>query len=723
MLLRRLRTDAELSQEELAERARMSVDAISALERGRRRAPQRETVDLLLEALSPAGDERTALVAAANRARLRGTKGVAEAADAPAPNNVPARLATFIGREREVEDLRTRLFAHRLVTVTGTGGVGKTSTSLQVAARVLSDFEDGVWFIELAPLTNGDYLPSTVAQVLGLTLGASGDAVDNLVLELKDTHALLIFDNCEHIVDEAARVISAILHGCPNVTLLATSRGALGVADEQTYSLPALGFPALTDRPPSAADVAQFDAVALFVFRAQAADRRFLLTDANAVVIADICRRLDGLPLAIELAAARVTVMSPRQVSEHLDERFRVLTRGRRDVLARHQTLRALIDWSHDLLDERERLLFRRLSVFANGWMLEGAIAVGQGADLPGYDVVEVLSSLVDKSLVLCEPASEASRYRLLESTRLYARERLEAAAEGAASAERHLCYLRDRFIAEGEHFESTGRTVEIDNALECELADVRAALDWALSSGQTLLGAELLAAVGNRWGALELSREGLARTEAFLAVIGDAPARLLARLWTTVSQWSNDFGRGARALQSAERAVMLARQSDDERTLGVALCQLAHAATKAQKFDLAESVLREAEALTDVSTWCALRLLHARAVLSQFQGDLETAMSLYDRLLKEYRRLGNARWERHFTVDLAEAEHRSGLTGRAMRRLGDGMESLRADRNRAVFAVALTNLAGYCVALDEVEQASEAAREAIREYASREPQ
>ena len=286
-------------------------------------------------------------------------------------------------------------------------------------------------------------------------------------------------------------------------------------------------------------------------FPGPAADRRFLLTDANAVVIADICRRLDGLPLAIELAAARVTVMSPRQVSEHLDERFRILTRGRRDVLARHQTLRALIDWSHDLLDERERLLFRRSK------RLRQRLDARRGdRGRPGADLAGSTSSTCFRrwSTNRSFYASRRARRRAIGSSNRRVSTRESGSTprpRGTACAEHHLRYLRDRFLAEAEHFEGPDGRSKSTTRWSANSPTFRAALDWALSSGRALLGGELLAAVGNRWGAHELSREGLRALEAFLAVLGDAPARLLARLWTTVSQWSNDFGQGARALQA----------------------------------------------------------------------------------------------------------------------------------------------------------------------------
>jgi predicted ATPase/class 3 adenylate cyclase len=397
-------------------------------------------------------------------------------------NNLPIALTSFVGRETEIAEITALLEGHRLVTLTGAGGIGKTRTSLQVAANLLDRWADGMWFIELAPFSSGNYIPSTVAQIFGLSLPIDGDPVENLARAVKDKHALLVFDNCEHLVAPAARVVATLLRSCPKLSVLASSRQALGIAGEATYRLPTLAAPT---------------ASALFAERAQAADQRFALSDDNAPIVADICRRLDGIPLALELAAARVKLLSPRQLRDRLDERFRLLTGGSRDVLPRQQTLRALIDWSHDLLDERERALFRRLAIFVNGFTLDGAVAVGSGAgdaDLDEFEVFDVLASLVDKSLVLAEPASETLRYRLLESTRVYAAEKLTAAGERELCAGRHLRYLRDLFAAAQERFAQSGRRAELNAASAAELEDVRAALDRAAGGPDLPLGAALLA-------------------------------------------------------------------------------------------------------------------------------------------------------------------------------------------------------------------------------------
>ena len=373
------------------------------------------------------------------------------------PNNLPLQMTSFVGRDREVAEIAESLGTHRLVTLVGSGGIGKTRTSLQVAANLLDGSGNGVWFIELAPLASDEYISATIAQALGLSLPPEGDALAHLVKTLKSWQALLVFDNCEHIVAGAARVIWAIIRQCPKIAILASSRQGLGIAGETIYRLPSLGV-GDGATVANAREATAAPAIALFVERANAADQHFALTDENASIVADICRRLDGIPLAIELAAARVKVLSPRQLRERLDERFRVLTGGSRNLLPRQQTLRALIDWSHDLLDDRERMLFRRLGIFVNGFTLEAASAVATSDDFDELDLFDVLASLVDKSLVLAEPAGDALRYRMLESTRAYAREKLGASAESQERALRHLRHLHHRFVEERKGFMRTGR-------------------------------------------------------------------------------------------------------------------------------------------------------------------------------------------------------------------------------------------------------------------------
>jgi predicted ATPase/transcriptional regulator with XRE-family HTH domain len=735
-VLRRLRLEAQMSQEELAELAHLSVESISALERGRRRAPYRETLRLIADALRLSKVQREELESAAKRKTAPVAVVQYDSADAALPvvsragesgsgtanaNNLPSRLSSFVGRESEVAEITALVASHRLVTVTGSGGVGKTRTSLEVAAKVLEHWSDGVWFVELGPLSSGDHIAWAVAYALGLTPAAGSDAAQSLLHALRAQRALLVFDNCEHLNEAAARVIAALLDDCPDASVLASSRQALGIAGEAIYRMPSLPVPDDSEIVRlSEKDGIRYAAIALFVERARQADHRFTLSDENAPVVAEICRRLDGIPLAIELAAARANILSPWQLRERLDQRFRVLTGGNRNALPHQQTLRALIDWSYDLLDERERALFRRLGTFVNSFSLEGAAAVC-GAD--DFDLLDVLASLVNKSLVLAEPAGDARRYRMLESSRFYAREKLAAAGERDVCADRHLRYLQARFAAARGLSDKTGRRAVLDDAIAVELEEVRAALNVALVGSLTTLGGEMLADIGSRWTSIGLGDEGLARVELFLAVLADADARLRARLFIAVA-WLAQLVRGVTAgIEAATQAVAYARASGDLPTLAEALLAYSLSAAGLRRFDDAESALAQAEAIEDVSTATRLRLLGDRAYLSRLRNDLATAADAYEQLRAEHRVLGNTAWERAVAINLAEVEHARGRTPSAIAIVRELLPGFRGHSDRTSFANVLANLSGYLVANGDPDEARAAAREAIAELAPRDPE
>ena len=595
------------------------------------------------------------------------------------PNNLPLARTSFVGRENEVEDIAQLIETHRLVTIVGSGGVGKTRACVHVAANLVEQFADGAWFIELAPLASGEYLPATVAQAMGLTLRGDAAPLQLLSSELKLKRALLIFDNCEHLVEPAAQTIAVLLRGCPDLRILVSTRQSLGISGEMSYRMPSLRIPQ-AGTPLTTAEAAGVPAVALFVERAAAVDHRFVLTDDNAPAVVEICRRLDGIPLAIELAAARISILTPRQLHGRLDERFRLLAGGSRDVLPRQQTLRALIDWSYDLLDARERTLFRRLAVFVNGFTLDGAIAVGSGPDLDELDAFDVLASLADKSLVLTEPDRDELRYRMLESTRAYAREKLTAVGELSASLGRHRRYLRDGFAAALVRAEHSGSPAELDALLAAELEDVRAALE---GTGAEHEAAQLLAAIGFRWGWIGLGTEGAARLERAVVQLAPGEAGLLSRLLTAVAM-INATSNTIRAREAASQAVGLARSAADPAALACALTAHAETLTRGRLFDAARSALAEAEALTPAEN----RLLHVlvldtRAFLGYFTGDLDAAADAYEQLRETYRQLGNVSSANGVAISLAEVEHQRGRTDDAIALAQETLPALRVARDR----------------------------------------
>jgi predicted ATPase/class 3 adenylate cyclase len=633
------------------------------------------------------------------------------------PNNLPHVATSFIGREDDVAEITALLAKHHLVTLVGSGGVGKTRTSLQVAANLLDGSGDGVWFIELAPLAAGDLIPRTVASAMGMTLPADGDSTQHLVRALHNKRALLVFDNCEHLVEASARVVAAIVRGCPQVTILASSRQGLGIAGEATYRMP----PMTTPRGPegaslSAADASRYTAIALFTERASASDNRFTLTDENAPIVADICTRLDGIALAIELAAARVNILSPRQLSDRLNERFRVLTGGRRDALPRQQTLRALIDWSHDLLEDRERTVFRRLGIFVDGFTLEGA-----AADIDELDIFELVASLVDKSLVLAEPNGDALRYRLLESTRAYALEKLRGAAERDVIAARHLRYLRDWLVEIADRVEATLRTADRHVALKTELEGARFALDDALARFDVVVGAELLAAISTAWSPLGMLGEGTARIERFISALPDGEALLLAELSATLAYLLLDQCAFVRTLESATNACVFARRSENGPSIARSLAVQAVANSMLGNFTDADVALREAAAIPLLSTRLRSSIAQARMELNSASGDHDASARDIEQMLVEQRALGNLRNVHTCMFNLSVVEERRGNTARAIALLRELRSELNSEREVQLRTMALSALTGMLVTDGEFAEAMEAAHGMI-ETLAREP-
>jgi predicted ATPase/class 3 adenylate cyclase len=395
-------------------------------------------------------------------------------------HNLPLSLTSFIGRERELAETKEKLEETRLLTLIGPGGTGKTRLSLQVGGEALPDFKDGIWLVELAPLADPNLIPQTVAVVLGLRESPARPLVDLVIDYLRAKQLLLILDNCEHLIDACARLTDQLLRSCPGLKIIASSREALGINGETIYRVPSLSVPEQNEVTREA--LMGYESAQLFMERASAANPNFQLTNENASSVAQICLRLDGIPLALELAAARARVLSVDQIAERLDDRFRLLTGGSRTALPRQQTLQALIDWSYDLLTEPEQALFRRLAVFVGGWTLEAAEKVCSDEIMDEYEVLDLLTQLVDKSLVITEEDNGVVRYYRLETIRQYAREKLLETDEALTIRNRHLDY----FIQLSEWATLnwfSPKQKEVEHRIITEQANYRAALAWAMEN------------------------------------------------------------------------------------------------------------------------------------------------------------------------------------------------------------------------------------------------
>jgi predicted ATPase/DNA-binding XRE family transcriptional regulator len=509
-LLRLLRTDAGLTQEELAEAASLSPRSVSDLERGINLTARKDTARLLADALHLAGPRRALFEAAARGGATASAALAAHGRLITRPNNLPAQLATFIGRARELSDVRALVESSRLVTLTGAGGSGKTRLGLQVAAGLLGRFGDGVWLVELAAVAGEDAVAPAISRALGIA-GAPGLPVAETVLEaLAFQRLLIVLDNCEHMIGACAKVADAVVTRCPGVHLLATSREPLGVGGEAIYRVPPLSLPAPGEVGAVATESS--DAVALFVDRARAQGAGLSVDERTGPLVVSICRRLDGLPLAIELAAARLRSLSLSELNDRLSQRFRLLTGGSRTALPRQQTLQATVDWSYSLLTGAEQLLLGCLSAFAEGFGLDAAEAVGASGGMQPFEVTDLLGSLVDKSLVVAEPAGGAVRYWLLETIRQFAAERLAETGEdqAAAIAAAHC----EHFLAVAEEAAAHLAGPAQDGwfaRLDADQANLRSAAAHAVGDpGGTAQVLRFGAALGRYWLARSRDREAL---------------------------------------------------------------------------------------------------------------------------------------------------------------------------------------------------------------------
>ncbi|HEY2089045.1 MAG TPA: adenylate/guanylate cyclase domain-containing protein, partial [Mycobacterium sp.] len=468
-------------------------------------------------------------------------------ANVVAAKNLPVQLSSFIGRKAEISGIRDALADNRLVTLTGAGGAGKTRLAIQVAAEMATELADGVWYVDLAPITDPDVVPVTAARALNLPDQPGQQTMDVLLRFIRDRRMLILLDNCEHLLDSSAELVIALLGACPALTLLATSREPIGVAGEVSWRVPSLS---LTD-----------EAIELFSDRARRTRPEFRITTDNTEAVTEICRRLDGLPLAIELAAARVRALSPAEIADSLHDQFRLLTGGARTAVRRQQTLRASVDWSHALLSEVEQVLFRRLAVFFGGFDVDAAHAVAGDADAERYQVLDQLTLLVDKSLVVAEDIPHGTRYRLLETVRQYAQEKLHESREGDAIRTRH----RDHYTALAALLDKPADAAHerrIERA-ETEIDNLRAAFTWSLENADVEMAMAMASALQPLWLTRGRILEGLNWLSTALACDGpqsaDAPAtraRAFADKALLLSFTGSTEGR-----DEAEQALATARE------------------------------------------------------------------------------------------------------------------------------------------------------------------
>ena len=718
-----------MTQEELASRAGISPNAVGALERGARRRPYPHTVRALADALGLSGDERAMLLRSAPE---RGVSDPPSVSNVEVPTVLPPRPATsLVGRERQIEEVSGLISRPdvRLLTLTGIGGVGKTRLALEVARGVEALFPDGAAFVELAPLADRSLVPSTVLRALGVAEEGRTPR-EALMTHLKDKDLLLVLDNLEHLLPGVARELSALIEACPGLSVLVTSRAPLRVRGEHEYPVPPLALPAST-RSTSEEEVLASSSGRLFVERSRATSPTFAVTQENAADVAAICWRLAGLPLALELAAARVRFLAPAALLSRLD---RALSGAwARDLPERQRTMRATLDWSHGLLSGPERVLFRRLSVFAGGFTLEAAEAVGaesgaarnEGGD--AEDVLGLLGGLVEQSLVVAEAGEGGpTRYRMLEPVRQYALGRLEESGEHEGGRRRHAAFYGALAEAAEHGLKGAGQIEWLDH-LDREHDDLRAALGWLLEQGEAETAARFGYSLyvfwwirgyhteGRRWAeaalahASDLSREGRAKalfvrgamamaqgdhpiaescyaeSYALFEAAGDTYGGARPRLGLGLLAMSRaDAVRGGPHLRESARA---ASEAGDHFWAALSLSALGMVALGQGDHDGARASLAEGLACSRRAgdRFSRYIALYNRSVLAQAEGDQEGAAALFEEALAFSREAGDRANVAYCLEGLAAAALARGGADRAVRLLG-AAERLREGVGAAVY-------------------------------------
>jgi len=643
------------------------------------------------------------------------------------PGNLPTALSAFIGREREIAEVKQLLSTHRLVTLTGPGGCGKTRLALKVAHEELDEFKDGVWLIELASLSEPSLVPQTAASVLSVHEQSGRVMIDVLVDYLLSRDILLVIDNCEHLISACAQLAEILLQKCPDLKILATSREALGVTGEIVWTVPPLSLPVSIPwtNPASTADAVRHyeesESIQLFVLRASAISPDFRLTIDNGAWVADICRRLDGMPLAIELAAARVRSLSVQQIAQRLDDRFHLLTGGSRNALPRQQTLEATLDWSYNLLSEAEQKVLQRLSVFAGGATLNTIEVVCSSQGVEEDDVLDILSHLVDKSLIVADQGLPETRYRMLETIRQYARERLLESGERAWVQNHHLDFFLHLAAEADPKLRGPDEIIWYER-LEREHDNLRAALGRALESQNADVGLRLASKLSFFWFVRGYLGEGIGWLEKVLAQSQGAQvaSKAEALKWLgCMLLWS---GRHAddRTELILEESLTLYRELEDRTGIAWILNYQGINAFYQGEYEKATQLLEESLALRRElgDPWNIAQTLQTFVGLAMQQGDHVSAKRHAEETLAWFQQAGDQRGVARELYDLGVIARIEGNSAQAATVLVEALSQLRQIGDKWSVAYVLEGLAALAGEQGNLKRATQlfGAAEALRE-------
>lgn len=542
-------------------------------------------------------------------------------------DNLPVQLTTFIGREREIAEITHRLSDAHLLTLTGPGGCGKSRLALQVAAGLLQDYADGIWLAQLAPVSDPAFVPQTIAAALRVSEQLGRPVTETLVNAVRLKSLLLVMDNCEHLLPACAELADALLQAGPSLRILATSQEPLGVPGETVWHVPSLSMPG-EGRVPVPDQLISFEAVRLFVERAASAQPGFTLTDSTAPVVAQLCRQLDGIPLAIELAAARVKALAVEQIASRLDDRFQLLTGGGRRSLPRHRTLRAAMDWSYALLSGKERVVLQRLSTFAGGWTLEAAEAVCSGRGVEAADILNLLTQLIDKSLVVVETQGSEARYRLLETVRQYGLDRLMESDAAVDVRARHRDWYLELAERAEQELQGPAQVVWLER-LDTEHDNLRAALEWSRTEES---GAEaalrLTGALYWFWFSRGHWSDGRQWLEVALARSRDVPSFALSKVFRGAAHLAWRQGDYGRATALCEQGLVICRAVEDQEGSARLLSFLGTLTVLAGDYGRATALLNESVGLCAAlgNKWYGSANFIWLAIAARYQEEYERA-------------------------------------------------------------------------------------------------